>query len=413
MTEVIRSLRIKVRPSTKRKKELLLLTMRRYRKCANLHIEMMKELGTVEKKELHSKFYRYCKSTYDIPGCIVQAARDKAVEAYKAKITNNGGFPRLRSDSLRLNHNTFSLFDRDGKWFVGIMTADDRVYLPLAGEGSVWEEAVSNISKIKGGELVFRNDTFYLNLFIKEKVTIMAWSEAEHVVAVDRGVNNLATVVVTNRAGGLVDAKFFSGSKHGWKRKHNNEIRKSLQEAKKLKKVKALKDKEQRYMRDVDHKISRQIVEIAQSLPKSVIVLEDLKNIRDKRKYSSRQNRRIHNWSFDRLGDYIDYKATTHGIPVIRDVWAAYSTRYHRQCGSIKTLRERHLLHCEPCGYVVNADFNGAYNLSLRGWRLIRHVRVRAGCSESSPQRLHYDEASVMPRHQINDIRNPFPSGSG
>lgn len=414
MTEVIRSLCIKVRPPTERKKELILATMRGYRKCANYHIEMMKELGTVEKLELHQKFYRFCKTTYGIPGCIVQIARDKAVEAYKARITNLGGFPRVRSNSLRLNHNTFRLVNRDDKWFVSLMTVDERVYLPLVARGSVWEEAEKHISNIRGGELVLRNGTFYLNLFLKEKVKVMRWSEAEHVVAVDRGVNNIATVVVTNRAGELVHAKFFSGARHGWKRKHNYEVRKSLQESRCLSKVTDIKDREKRYMRNVDHKISREIVEIARSFPKSVIVLEDLKNIRDKVKYTPRQNRRIHNWSFDRLGTYTDYKATTHGIPVIGDVWAAYSTHYHRQCGSINTVRDRHILHCEPCGYVVNADFNGAYNLSLRGWRVIGHAPVTAGCSESSPERLRYDDVfHVMPQHPINDLRSPFPSGSG
>lgn len=413
MTEVIRSLGIKIRPLTERKKNSILLTMRRYRKCANFHIEMMKELGVVNKKELHSEFYRYCKNIYSLPGCIVQIARDKAVEAYKARISNRGGFPRLRSDSLRLNHNTFGLINRDGKWFVGILTVDGRVYLPLASEGALWDEVEKKANTIKGGELVLRNGTFYLNLFIKQKVKVMRWNEAEHVVAVDRGVNNIATVVVTNRNGELVHAKFFSGAKHGWKRKHNYEVRKSLQESKLLNKVKDIKDREKRYMRDVDHKISKEIVDIARKFPKSVIVLEDLKNIRQKVKYSSRQNRRIHNWSFDRLGSYTDYKATSHGIPVLGDVWAAYSTRYHRQCGSINTVRDRHILHCEPCGYVVNADFNGAYNLSLRGWRVIGHAPVTAGCSESSPQRLRYDDVSVMPQHQINDLRSPFPSGSG
>ncbi len=398
MTEVIRSLRIKLLPPTERKKELILATMRGYRKCANYHIEMMKELRTTEKLELHQKFYQFCKTTYGLPGCIVQIARDKAVEAYKARNTNSGGFPRIKSNSLRVNHNTFSLFNREEKWFVSFMTIGDRVYLPLVAQGKIWEEAEENISKIKGGELVLRNGTFYLNLFLKQKVNVMRWNEAEHVVAVDRGVNNIATVVVTNRAGKLVHAKFFSGAKHGWKRKHNFEVRKNLQEAKKLGKVKAIKDREKRYMRDADHKISREIVEIAQRFPKSVIVLEELKNIRQKVKYTPRQNRRIHSWSFDRLGNFTDYKATTHSIPVIRNVWAAYSTHYHRQCGSINTVRDRHILYCEPCGYVVNADFNGAYNLSLRGWRLIRHVQVRAGCCESSPQRLRYDDVlPVMP----------------
>lgn len=407
MAEVIRSLSIKFMPPTKRKKELLLLTMRRYRKCANYHIEMMKEIGTTDKRVLHKRFYESCKETYKLPACIVQVARDKAVESYRAHLSNGGGFPRLRRSSLRLNRNTFRVFERGDRWFAGILTVSGRIYVPIIASGPIWQEAEKKLESIKGGEIVHRNGAFYLNLFIKQKVEVMRTEEAEHIVAVDRGVNNIATVVVTNRSGKVVHAKFFSGSRHGWKRKHNYEVRKSLQTGKKLEKVRELKDKEQRYMRDIDHKISREIVETARKFTKPLIVLENLKNIRVKVKYSKRQNRRIHNWSFNRIGSFITYKAHSHGIPML-DAWAAYTTRYHSHCGSMDTVRDGSILRCKCCGYVVNADFNGAYNLSLRGWRMLGYMPSIAGCRESSPERLHVED--VLLRHQ-SDLRSFTPSG--
>lgn len=66
---------------------------------------------------------------------------------------------------------------------------------------------------------------------------------------------------------------------------------------------------EQRIMKDIDHKISHDIVATAVAHHVSVIKLEQLSNIRSTTRTSRKNNHSLHTWSFYRLAQYIEYKA--------------------------------------------------------------------------------------------------------
>ena len=86
---------------------------------------------------------------------------------------------------------------------------------------------------------------------------------------------------------------------------------------KKRRKHKIKRNKEKRKMRDLDHKISRKIVNYALK-HKLRIVVENLKGIRKcvrKGKGSRTVNRFVNSWSFYRLQTFIEYKSKELGIP--------------------------------------------------------------------------------------------------
>jgi IS605 OrfB family transposase len=86
---------------------------------------------------------------------------------------------------------------------------------------------------------------------------------------------------------------------------------------KKRQKQKVKGHKEKRKMKDLDHKISRTIVNYALK-HKLRIVVENLKGIRNnarKGKGSKTKNRFVNSWSFYRLQQFIEYKSKEHGIP--------------------------------------------------------------------------------------------------
>lgn len=85
--------------------------------------------------------------------------------------------------------------------------------------------------------------------------------------------------------------KFFgNGRKNKYMRRHYAHLRKKLQKAKKLKAVKRIDDKEQRIMRDLDHKISHDIVATAVAKNVKVIKLEQLQGIRSTTRISRKNN---------------------------------------------------------------------------------------------------------------------------
>jgi putative transposase len=114
---------------------------------------------------------------------------------------------------------------------------------------------------------------------------------------------------------------------------------------------------------DILHKVSRAIVNEALEND-SMIVLGNLKDMRKKGK-GRKFNRKLNNgFPYHRLSKFIEYKARWLGIKVVKVSEKNTSKTCHR-CGHMG-LRVGSLFKCPKCGYVCNADYNGAMNLLKR-----------------------------------------------
>ena len=155
--------------------------------------------------------------------------------------------------------------------------------------------------------------------------------------------------------------KFYgNGRKNKYMRRHYAYLRKKLQTSKKMKVVKRINDKEQRIMRDIDHKLSHDIVETAVAHNVKVIKLEQLKNIRSTTRKSRKNNHSLHTWSFYRLAQFIEYKAKLAGISV-EYVNPAYTSQTCPNCGNVRHANDRNYT-CE-CGFHIHRDLLGAMNI--------------------------------------------------
>lgn len=155
--------------------------------------------------------------------------------------------------------------------------------------------------------------------------------------------------------------KFYgNGRKNKYMRRHYAYLRKKLQASKKIKAVKRINNKEQRIMRDIDHKLSHDIVETAVAHNVKVIQLEQLSNIRSTTRKSRKNNHSLHTWSFYRLAQFIEYKAKLAGISV-EYVNPAYTSQTCPICGSVHHANDRSYT-CE-CGFHIHRDLLGAMNI--------------------------------------------------
>ena len=177
-----------------------------------------------------------------------------------------------------------------------------------------------------------------------------------NVMGVDLGIKCPA---VSYCSGGSI--KFYgNGRKNKYMRRHYAYLRKKLQTSKKMKAVKRINDKEQRIMRDIDHKLSHDIVETAVAHNVKVIKLEQLKNIRSTTRKSRKNNHSLHTWSFYRLAQFIEYKAKLAGISV-EYVNPAYTSQTCPICGNVHHANDRNYT-CE-CGFHIHRDLLGAMNI--------------------------------------------------
>ncbi len=136
-------------------------------------------------------------------------------------------------------------------------------------------------------------------------------------------------------------------------------IRKTLQKQGKYRKVKQIKDRESRIVKDLNHKISKKIVEIAKE-NNCGIKLEDLTGIRNNKKHTRSFNYSLNSWSFYQLQQFIEYKAKLRGVEVVY-IDPHYTSKKCSICGQIGN-RNGKLFKCS-CGHVDHADVNAAFNI--------------------------------------------------
>ena len=184
----------------------------------------------------------------------------------------------------------------------------------------------------------------------------IAFSGDGNVMGVDLGIKCPA---VSYCSGGSV--KFYgNGRKNKYMRRHYKYLRRKLGIAKKPDAIKRINNKEQRIMKDIDHKLSHDIVATAVAHNVNVIKLEQLQNIRSTTRTSRKNNPSLHTWSFYRLAQFIEYKAKLAGIKV-EYVNPAYTSQKCPVCGSVHHANDRN--YTCSCGFHIHRDVLGAMNI--------------------------------------------------
>jgi putative transposase len=127
--------------------------------------------------------------------------------------------------------------------------------------------------------------------------------------------------------------------------------------------------RERLFQRDINHLISRRLVQTAQATGRG-IAREDLRGIRERTNAQPRpkgERARSNSWAFAQLRTFIAYKARAAGIPVVI-VPAAYTSQTCHRCLHIGKRSGKHF-HCgnPRCGWSGDADLNGACMIALVG----------------------------------------------
>jgi IS605 OrfB family transposase len=234
--------------------------------------------------------------------------------------------------------------------------------------------------KYQASKVVLHKDgNYYFHLSIEKEIPDKNITDASNFMGVDVGINYLAVASTTDRK-----CKFFAGGEIKDLRNRYKKMRARLQSKGTLsakRKLKYFSDKEKRLMRDVNHKISKAIVQFALDNEVSVIGLEDLTSIRTNTIHNVKKKKRhIHSgWAYRQLQDFIEYKAREVGI-ITHFVNPYMTSKTCSRCNHIsKENRNRLTFICVKCGYENNADLNGAINIENRT-REFRYILESQGC---------------------------------
>ncbi len=182
-------------------------------------------------------------------------------------------------------------------------------------------------------------------------------------MGIDIGLRQLAVASVKTPKGKEINRQFHNGKQAGFIRKKYRSLRRKLGQSKKIKAIKTINDKEQRWMTDLNHKISRQLIDLAVQGQVGTIIMENLENIRNTAKSLNRADRNLHSWTFYQLQQFIEYKAELAGIKV-EYINPKYTSQSYSKCAKVKkSNRKANLYSCE-CGNRIHSDLNASRNIA-------------------------------------------------
>lgn len=143
------------------------------------------------------------------------------------------------------------------------------------------------------------------------------------------------------------------------KKNHRNRIGK-LQNKKKFQLCKKLSGAQARRQKDINHKVSRAVVDLAKNTS-SAIILENLSSIKEGKagKFTKKSQ-----WAYYQLDTFINYKAALSGIPVFY-VSPRNTSKMCSKCGNINNPNGKQY-HCDYCGHFDHRDANASFNIRKR-----------------------------------------------
>ena len=363
---LLKTLRLKIGNISKSKKILLLKEYSEFQKAVKFSDEFIDKHKIYSLKQLGLELYKKVKAISSLYSANYQNAFS---EVLKIKRKNKKSV--IKKIPLILRNDTFKLYKTRNKlfkYFIRVPVADKRggIFLPL--HMREFQEKDLEGCKIGDSKISYSNGTFFLHLTIKKEVEdkIPVKKEKLALISIDLGERNPAVSVA--RVGSSMNPHFYRENIRAV-RAHYRVLRQNLGKKKLLKKIKQMKDKESRITRDINHKISKAIVEEAKQLKakgfQPVITMGNLQNIRKASANKGRNmKRRISQWSYYQLQKFITYKANWEGIPVCFVSERGTSKTCHK-CGT-EGVRKRGLFKCSNCSMEYNADLNGAINIGTR-----------------------------------------------
>jgi len=344
-------------------------TMKAYSDACNYVSEYIYRTHNLSRYSVQKDTYYQIRKIYGLRSQMAVSCVRTVIAKYKTILENQSEWikPVFRLPQLDLVWNRdYSL---NGKQDIfSVNTLKGRVKVSFHKNG--FEKYFSDGCKFGTAKFVYKCDKFFLHIPVTYEISELTRSDVSNVVGIDRGIRFLATTYDSN--GRTV---FYNGNQVKQKRAHYKALRKQLQQVgtpSSRRRIKAIGQRENRWMQDVNHRVSKALVE---SNPEGTLfVIEDLTGIRSATERVKVKDRYVSvSWSYYDLEQKLTYKALKHH-QLVEKVNPAYTSQTCPKCGHTeKSNRNKkiHLFCCKNCGYKSNDDRIGAMNLRRMGIELL------------------------------------------
>ena len=354
-------------------KVLLDKTMSVYSDACNFVSDHVFRTDDLKQFSLNKVLYSTLREKFGLKSQMAQSVFKTVIARYKTILENQNEWiqPSFKKPQYDLVWNRdYSLTQN----CFSVNTLDGRVKLPYFSEG-MSKYFNHTIYKFGTAKLVNKHGKFFLHIPVTYDVEESNISDICNVVGIDRGINFVVATYNSKHKSGFVSGKAIKQ-----KRASYSKLRKELQMRQtpsSRRRLKAIGQRENRWMQDVNHQVSKALVE---SNPKhTLFVLEDLSGVRNATERVRTKDRYVSvSWPFYDLERKLIYKAKQNQSAVIK-VDPRYTSQCCPVCGHIEKANRNkkiHLFTCKNCGYKSNDDRIGAMNLYRMGINYLEDSQV-------------------------------------
>ena len=354
-------------------KVLLDETMSVYADACNYVSDYVFRTHDLKQFSLNKVLYSELRERFGLKSQMAQSVFKTVIARYKTILENESKWikPSFKKPQYDLVWNRdYSLTQNR----FSVNTLNGRVKLPYFSEG-MSKYFDHTVYKFGAAKLVNKHGKYFLHIPVTYDVKESNISDIRNVVGIDRGINFVVATYDSKHKSGFVSGKAIKQ-----KRANYSKLRKELQmrhTPSARRRIKAIGQRENRWMQDVNHCVSKALVK---SNPKhTLFVLEDLSGVRNATERVKTKDRYVSvSWSFYDLEQKLIYKAKQNQSSVIK-VDPRYTSQCCPVCGHTeKSNRNKkiHLFTCRNCGYRSNDDRIGAMNLYRMGINYLADSQV-------------------------------------
>lgn len=363
---VTAKLQILVNPSDK---QILCDTMNAYSNACNYVSEYIYKTHNLSRYSVQENTYYQVREVFGLRSQMAVSCVRTVIAKCKTIFENQKEWikPVFRRPQLDLVWNRdYSLNTKNDIFSVN--TLGGRIKVSFYKKG--FERYFANDCKFGTAKLVNKHGKFYLHIPVTCEISELKKSEISNVVGIDRGIRFLAVTYDSNGK-----SVFYDGNIVKQKRAHYKALRKQLQQVgtpSSRRRLKAIGQRENRWMQDVNHQVSKALV--GTNPDGTMFVIEDLTGIRYATERVKEKNRYISvSWSYYDLEQKLYYKALGNH-QLVKKVNPAYTSQTCPKCGHTEKANRNKKIHffcCKNCGYKSNDDRIGAMNLHRMGIELL------------------------------------------
>ena len=354
--------KIQILPSPEQQ-QILFDTMKAYKNACNFVSDYIFKTHNLVQASVNRALYYDTRLKFGLRSQMSQSVQKNVIAKYKTILETAEKWikPTFQKPQYDL------VWNRDYSLTEGLFsvnTLQGRIKVAFYSEGM--EPYFDGSWSFGTAKLINKKSKWFLHIPMSNNIAELNDFNVCHVVGVDLGINFLATAYDS-----FGKTTFYNGRQIKNQRAKYKEIRRSLQKRQTpsaRRRLKAIGQRENRWMSDINHQISKALVE---SHPVGTLfAIEDLTGVRSATEKVRRKKRyEIVSWSFYDFRQKLTYKAWRYGSKV-KAFEPAYTSQTCPVCGHTEKLnrdKKNHRFACKNCGYNSNDDRIGAMNLYRKG----------------------------------------------